>query len=58
MDNKNAKKKSILFKELDLVFVYTFIFFVGIAIVLVMTSYLNSKVKEFNHEIVSSEQVK
>ena len=58
MEDKAVKKKSVLFKELDLIFVYTFIFFVGIAIVLVMTSYLNSKVKEFNHEIVSSEQVK
>lgn len=58
MEDKAVKKKSVLFKELDLIFVYTFIFFVGIAIVLVMTSYLNSKVKEFNHEIVSSGQVK
>ena len=42
------KKKSFLFKELDIAFVYLFIFLVGIAIVLGMTSYLNSKVKEFN----------
>ena len=49
------KKNSILFKKLDLVFVYSFIFFIGIAIVLMMTTYLNNKVKEFNQEIVSSE---
>ena len=49
------KKKSILFRDLDLVFAYAFIFFVGIAIVLGMTTYLNSKVKEFNNEIVSNQ---
>ena len=41
------KKESGLFKKLDVAFVYLFIFLVGIAIVLGMTSYLNSKVKEF-----------
>ena len=51
-----TKKESVLFKKLDLVFVYTFIFLVGIAIVLAMTSYLNNKVKEFNNEIVSTQQ--
>ena len=51
-----TKKETFLFKKLDLVFVYTFIFFVGIAIVLMMTTYLNNIVKEFNQEIVSSEQ--
>ena len=50
-----GKKESILFKKLDLIFVYSFIFFIGIAIVLMMTTYLNNKVKEFNQEIVSSE---
>ena len=50
------KKESVLFKKLDLVFVYTFIFLVGIAIVLMMTSYLNNKVKEFNSEIASTTQ--
>ena len=43
-----TKKESSLFKRLDIAFVYLFIFLVGIAIVLGMTSYLNSKVKEFN----------
>ncbi|MDO4963445.1 MAG: hypothetical protein Q4E75_05085 [bacterium] len=41
------KKQSILFRDLDLAFVYIFIALVGIAIVLGMVSYLNSKVKEF-----------
>ena len=49
MDNK----KSILFKELDIVFVYLFIFLVGIAIVLGMVSYLNNKVKEFSDSSIS-----
>ena len=56
MDNKETKKDSILLKKLDLVFVYTFIFFLGIAIMLIMTTYLNNKVKEFNYEIVSTGQ--
>lgn len=50
------KKQSVWNKKLDLIFVYTFIFAVGIAIVLAMTSYLNSKVKEFNQEVVSTGQ--
>ncbi len=41
------EKKNILFRNLDLAFVYLFIFLVGIAIVLLMTTYLNNKVKEF-----------
>ncbi len=48
MEMENQKKESFLFKKLDLAFVYLFVFLVGIAIVLAMTSYLNSKVKEFN----------
>ena len=48
------KKESFLLKKLDLAFVYLFIFLVGIAIVLMMTSYLNNKVKEFNSESVIS----
>lgn len=50
MDNK---KETVLFKRLDLAFVYLFIFLVGIAIVLLMTSYLNNKVKEFNDNSVA-----
>ena len=48
------KKESGFFKKLDVAFVYLFIFLVGIAIVLGMTSYLNSKVKEFNENSVAS----
>lgn len=44
------KKENILLKKLDLAFVYLFIFLVGIAIVLGMTSYLNKKVSEFAEE--------
>lgn len=51
MEN-TEKKENILFKKLDLAFVYLFIFLVGIAIVLSMTSYLNNKVKEFNDNSV------
>lgn len=47
------KKVSVLFKKLDLAFVYLFIFLVGIAIVLTMTSFLNNKVKEFNEEAIA-----
>lgn len=47
------KKGNILFKNLDLAFVYLFIFLVGVAIVLAMTSYLNNKVKEFNEESIA-----
>lgn len=48
------KKQSIWFKKLDLAFVYLFIFLVGIAIVLIMTSYLNNKVKEFTEESLAT----
>ena len=48
--NNNKQNENILFKKLDLAFVYLFIFFVGVAIVLAMTSFLNNKVKEFSEE--------
>ena len=48
------KKENILFKKLDLAFVYLFVFLVGVAIVLAMTSYLNNKVKEFNEGAIST----
>ena len=48
-----TKKESGLFKKLDVAFVYLFIFLVGIAIVLGMTSYLNSKVKEFSESSIA-----
>ena len=47
------KKESVLFKKLDIAFVYLFIFLIGIAIILGMTSYLNSKVKEFSQSSVA-----
>ncbi len=47
------KKDSFLFKKLDLAFVYLFIFLVGVAIVLAMTSYLNDKVEQFNSESIA-----
>ena len=47
------KKNSVLFKNLDIVFVYLFIFLVGIAIVLGMASYLNNKVKEFSNNSIA-----
>lgn len=47
------KKESTLFKKLDIAFVYLFIFLVGVAIVLAMTSYLNNKVKEFGESSVA-----
>ena len=52
MEN-NEQKGNVLFKKLDLVFVYLFVFLVGVAIVLGMTSFLNDKVKEFNEEAVA-----
>lgn len=51
MENQE-KRENFLFKKLDLAFVYLFIFLVGVAIVLSMTSYLNNKVKEFNNNSV------
>jgi len=48
------KKESILFKKMDLAFVYLFVFLVGIAIILIMTTYLNNKVKEFTDESVAT----
>lgn len=50
---QEEKKVSFLFKKLDLAFVYLFIFLVGVAIVLAMTSYLNNKAKEFNSEAIA-----
>ena len=48
------KKESILYKKLNLAFVYIFIFLIGMLLVFFMTSYLNNKVKEFNNEIVTN----
>lgn len=51
MEN-NEQKGNVLFKKLDLVFVYLFVFLVGVAIVLAMTSFLNDKVKEFTEDAI------
>lgn len=48
--NNQDQKGNVLFKRLDLAFVYLFVFLVGVAIVLAMTSFLNNKVKEFAQE--------
>lgn len=56
MGNKE-QKENFLFKKLDLAFVYLFIFLVGIAIVLGMTSFLNSKVQEFNNNLMTVETI-
>ena len=52
------KKESVWFKKMDLAFVYLFIFLAGIAIVMIMTSYINNKVKEFNEETISIQSVR
>lgn len=52
MEN-NEQKGNVLFKKLDLVFVYLFVFLVGVAIVLAMTSFLNDKVKEFTDDAIA-----
>jgi len=52
MEN-NEQKGNILFKKLDLAFVYLFVFLVGVAIVLAMTSFLNDKVKEFTDDAIA-----
>lgn len=49
---ETKEKENFLLKKLDLAFVYLFIFLVGIAIVLGITSYLNNKVREFNEESI------
>lgn len=48
------KKKSFLFRDLNLAFVYLSIFLIGIAIVMFMTTYLNNKVKEFSTESMTT----
>lgn len=50
---ESNKKGSVLFKNLDLAFVYVFIFIFGMIIIFVMTSYLNNKVKEFTESSIA-----
>lgn len=47
------EKESMLFKKLDLAFVYLVIFGVGIAIVFIMTAYINNKVQEFTGDAIT-----
>lgn len=42
------EKKSFLHKELNLAFVYIFIFIVGLGIVFAMVTYINDQVKNFS----------
>lgn len=49
------EKGSVLFQKLDLAFVYLIIFAVGIAIVFIMTSYINNKVQEFSGEAITTQ---
>lgn len=44
------KKDNILFKDLNLVLVYSIIFVMGIGIMLTMITYINHKVEQYNIE--------
>jgi len=46
------KKESILFKNMNLVFVYVVIFIFGLVTVFIMTSVINHKVDEINNSIL------
>ena len=46
------KKESILFKEMNLIFVYAVIFMLGLVTVFIMTSIINSKVEEINNSVL------
>ena len=45
-------KKSVLFKDMNLIFVYVVIFLFGLITVFVMTSVINGKVEEINNSIL------
>lgn len=44
---KQEKKENVLFKNMNLAFVYAVVFGIGILIIFLMTNYLNQKVNEF-----------
>ena len=46
------KKESILFKDMNLLFVYTVIFIFGLVTVFIMTSIINGKVEEINDSMI------
>lgn len=48
------KKNGLLKRELNITFVYIFIFIVGIAIVFLMTNFINNQVKELNSQITTT----
>ena len=48
--------KEILKKEINITFVYIFIFVIGMAIVFFMTSYINKQVKEANEQVAVTEK--
>lgn len=47
------EKKSVLKKELNIVFVYATIFIVGLGIVFIMTNYINKQVENYDTESVA-----
>ena len=47
------KKESILFKDMNLVFVYVVIFLFGLVTVFIMTNVINGKVEEINNSMIS-----
>ena len=46
------KKESILFKDMNLLFVYIVIFIFGLVTVFIMTNIINTKVEEFNNSVI------
>lgn len=47
----SKSNEGFLYKKMNVIFVYLIIAVIGFIIVFCMTSFLNSKVKEFNDEI-------
>lgn len=47
------KKESILFKDMNLIFVYVVIFIFGIVTVFIMTNIINGKVEELNNSMLA-----
>ena len=50
---EEEKKESILFKDMNLLFVYVVIFIFGLVTVFIMTSVINGKVEEINNSMLS-----
>lgn len=47
------KKESILFKDMNLIFVYVVIFIFGLVTVFIMTDIINGKVEEINNSMLA-----